>query len=282
VAMEPLRTWLNPVADTARWTAAARARESRRPDRLFHDPFAETLAGPDGSALLNHFHTERAAPDGNPFLAIRTRWFDDFLRETIPARGTQVVALGAGLDARAYRLAWAAGTLLFELDQPALLSYKVATLASAVPRCEVRHVPVNLADDWPAALLGAGLDRSRPTVWFAEGLLFYLSEPLAAEVLRRAAALSVPGSALAADLIGTGIFHFPYTRPFLRKLERSGSPWRFGTDDPAAFLASCGWHPTAVTEPGDPAANYGRWPARSNPGGFPGLPRSYLVSAAKR
>ncbi|MEJ7872748.1 MAG: class I SAM-dependent methyltransferase, partial [Rubrobacteraceae bacterium] len=42
----------NPVAPTSRWMAAARARESERPDRLFDDPLAEALAGPEGFAWL--------------------------------------------------------------------------------------------------------------------------------------------------------------------------------------------------------------------------------------
>jgi O-methyltransferase involved in polyketide biosynthesis len=42
---------LDPVARTARWTAAERARESARPDRLFEDPLAEVLAGEPGRAL---------------------------------------------------------------------------------------------------------------------------------------------------------------------------------------------------------------------------------------
>ncbi len=34
---------------TARWTAAVRARESPREDRLFYDPWAAALAGEEGA-----------------------------------------------------------------------------------------------------------------------------------------------------------------------------------------------------------------------------------------
>lgn len=269
------------VAETALWTAAARARESRRPDRLFDDPLAGALAGPRGTALLAHFHTDRAAPEGNPFLAIRTRWFDDVLTRVPP--GYQVVGLGAGLDTRAYRLAWPADTVLYEVDQPDLLAYKADILARVAdlgsPRCDCRRVPANLAGDWISALLTAGFDPSAPAMWFAEGVLFYLPEPAARAVTSRAAASCVPGSRFAADLIGTGIFRFPYTQPFLRKLAKAGSPWRFGTDDPAGFVESCGWRDVRVAEPGGSGADYGRWPAAAAPA-FPDLPRSFLVSAA--
>ncbi|WP_158883741.1 class I SAM-dependent methyltransferase [Amycolatopsis anabasis] len=271
------------VAKTARWTAAARARESRRGDRLFDDPLAELLAGPEGAELLTHFHPPHAAKEGNPFLPIRTRWFDEFLAGAV-GPGHQVVGLGAGLDTRSFRLDWPENTVLFELDQPDLLSYKESQLDSsgAARRCECHRVPVNLAGDWTAALTGAGFDPARPTVWFAEGLLFYLPEELAAAVVRQAAGLSAPGSRFAADLIGTGIFRFPYLRSFLGKLEDAGSPWRFGTDDPRGFVENCGWRVDEVVEPGEPRANYGRWPRRAAPAGFRDLPRSFLVAASAR
>jgi methyltransferase (TIGR00027 family) len=269
-------TTIGAVAKTALWTAAARARETRRPDRLFEDPYAETLAGEDGPMLLKHFHTSHAAADGNPFLPIRTRWFDDLLC-AVSAR--QIVGLGAGLDTRAYRLPWPEGTILFEVDQPELLGYKEHKLAGAgVPRCDCRRVPIDIGrPNWADALLAAGFDPAVPTVWFAEGLLFYLPEHLAHAVVARCAEMSVPESILAADLVGTGVFRLSYSQPFLRKLADAGSPWVFGTDDPAGFLSSCGWRPEHVTEAGRADASFGRWPALAAPAGIPILPRSYLV-----
>ncbi|MEV0408887.1 SAM-dependent methyltransferase [Actinoallomurus sp. NPDC050550] len=272
---------LGGVGDTARWMAASRARESRRPDRLFHDPYAEALAGPDGHLLLTHFHPRHANDDGNPFLPIRHRWFDDYLRECV-APGTQVVGLGAGLDTRAFRFDWPDGVVLYEVDQPAVLAYKRQRLTGAQDRCERHEVPVNLGDDWPDALTGAGFDPARPAVWFVEGVLFYLPEQLARRVLRDAARLAAPGSRIGLDLIGTGIFHFPYMREFLRRLEEADSPWVYGTDDPAAVLRECGWDDVVVTEPGWPGANFGRWrPEWSPAGDLPNLPRIFLVRAGR-
>jgi methyltransferase (TIGR00027 family) len=276
---------LVPVAQTALWTAAARARESARQDRLFDDPLATVLAGTAGADLLAHFDTAHSAPDGNPFLPIRTRWFDDFLTGGARA-GQQVVGLGAGLDTRAFRLNWPDGTTLFEVDRPDLLAYKDDRLAACgVPasagRCDRRAVPADLGTDWVGALNSAGFDAAAPTLWFGEGLVFYLAVVLAESVLRAAARASALGSAIAIDLVGTGIFRLPYTRPFLRRLEAAGSPWRFGTDDPAGFVRECGWPTVTVTEPGRPDADFGRWPANANPTNLPGLPRSYLVTARR-
>ncbi|MBB5870027.1 methyltransferase (TIGR00027 family) [Allocatelliglobosispora scoriae] len=270
---------LGGVGETARWMAASRARENRRPDRLFEDPFAEPLAGPDGPGLLTYFHPRHASETGQPYLPIRTRWFDDFLMSNV-GEGHQVVGLAAGLDTRAFRLAWPARVTLHEVDQPAVLAYKAERLPKAVERCEKRIVvPINLAEDWVTALTESGFDPSKPTVWFVEGLLFYLPEELAAEVLRKAASLSAPGSKIAADLIGTGIFNFPYMREFLRRLQEADSPWVFGTDDPAGFLRSTGWSNVHVSEPGDAGANFGRWPQAASSKTIPNLPRIFLVSA---
>jgi methyltransferase (TIGR00027 family) len=271
---------LGGVGETARWMAASRARESRRPDRLFNDPYAEVLAGPDGPGLLTHFHPTHANDEGNPYLPIRTRWFDDFLTERV-TKGGQAVGLGAGLDTRAYRMDWPSDVTLFEVDQPAVLAYKRDRLepTGAVERCDRREIPVNLADDWPTALRDAGFEPDRPTVWFAEGVLFYLPEELARQVMQRTATLSAPGSEAGVDLIGTGIFRFKYMREFLRRLEEADSPWVFGTDDIPGFMASAGWTDVRVTEPGHPGSAYGRWPAAAAPTTLPNLPRIYLVRA---
>jgi methyltransferase (TIGR00027 family) len=277
----PRQTYgLGGVGETARWMAASRARESRRPDRLFEDPFAEHLAGPDGPGLLTHFHPAHANDTGNPYLVIRTKWFDEYLAAHV-TDGAQVVGVGAGLDTRAYRLAWPDGVTVYEIDQPAVLGYKHEKLSAVggQPRCDRRPVPVNLADDWPTRLREAGFDPARPTVWWMEGVLFYLPEELARTVLRQIADLSAPGSRLALDLIGTGIFRFRYMREFLRRLEEADSPWRWGTDDVPGFISSCGWTDVAVTEPGHAGSNYGRWPESASPTHLPNLPRIYLVTA---
>ncbi|MFI1418631.1 SAM-dependent methyltransferase [Streptomyces sp. NPDC020731] len=272
---------IGSVARTALWTAAARARESSRPDRLFTDPLAARLAGREGPELLRHFHTRHAADEGNPFLAVRTRWFDDFLTAPDGPDVRQVVGLGAGLDARAIRLSWHEGTTLFEVDQADLLAYKEERLRESGlrARCARRVVPADLAGDWVSALLDAGYRPDEPSVWFAEGVLFYLPERLAHSVLEQVGTVCAPGTRLAVDLIGTGVFRLPYTREFLDRLAEAGSPWQFGTDDPAGFLSGCGWHVDVVTEPGFPDAAYGRWPRRANPADLPGLPRSYLAAA---
>lgn len=268
---------MDPVAQTSRWTAAARARESARPDRIFDDPFAERLATPAGFEILERMGV---VDGGNPFIAVRTRFLDEFLVRSVAAR-TQVVMLAAGVDARPYRLAWPEGVTWFELDRAEVLAAKREVLAGETPRCARRDVPVDLLADWTVALKDAGFDPSAPSVWVAEGLVVYQTEDEARAVLSRAASVAATGSQLAFDLPGTSLLTSELMKEPMKKLEAMGAPWRLGTNDPEGFVASCGWSTTAISRPGEPGVSYGRWPWTAAPRGTPGVPESFFVVAAR-
>src|ERR1700744_5127399 len=78
----PRDNTIHAVAAPGLLVAAMRAEESARDDALFHDPFAERLAGEDGRGLL----TEATAETGQPAapIVVRTRLYDEALvRATI-------------------------------------------------------------------------------------------------------------------------------------------------------------------------------------------------------
>jgi methyltransferase (TIGR00027 family) len=273
---------IDPVGDTARWVAAARAREHRRPDRLFADPFAAALAGPQSDRQL-----ERLAAVGGDVahgLALRTRFLDDYALEATGAGGLrQVVILGAGMDARAFRLAWPAGTAVFEVDQPAVLAEKARVLGAlgAEPRAHRRAVPIDLRDAWPEALMGHGFDPARPAVWIAEGLLVYLEADHVDALLARVGALAARGSRLAADVASAAVITWPEIGAWHAALAALGVVWRFGTDEPEQLFARHGWRAQAL-QPGEGAAAY---PERGAfeviPREIP-VPRAFLVTAERR
>src|SRR5438132_13080729 len=150
---------MDSAIETARWTAAVRARENRRPDRIFEDPWAEVLAGD-------------AIADESPNAVIRTRFFDEFLARATAGQGIrQIVLVASGMDARAYRRLWPDGTCVYELDRPELLELKDRLLreAGARPTCARQSVGVDLTERWTAALEEAGFDSSTPSAWLAEG-----------------------------------------------------------------------------------------------------------------
>ena len=156
------------VSKTALWVASMRATEAARPDRLHSDPLAAAFVAASGAEPIG------APPGAAEFLAIRTRFYDDFLDDAFVP---QVVLLAAGLDSRAFRLSWPSGASVFELDLPELMSFKETVVADSgvVAACSRVVVPIDLRTDWASALLAAGFDTSVPTAWVAEGLLQYLS-----------------------------------------------------------------------------------------------------------
>ncbi len=273
----------DPVAGTARWTAAERARESARPDRLFDDPLAELLAGEAGRAAA-----ERMRGDGtfdNPTVAIRTRFFDDVLSDALSLRRavSQAVLVAAGMDTRAYRLELPHELAWYELDRPELLAAKdrELTAARAAPRCDRRPVGADLADDWTWALTAAGFDPTRPAVWLVEGLIAYLDPAAVYQLFDEITALSAPGSELLTDPIGRSFLASSWMRPWLEQLDALDIPWRFGTDQPEDELfVPRGWE-AEVSPFSEVGTRLGRWPYPNYPRDTPGVPQSFLVHATR-
>ncbi len=142
-------------------------------------------------------------------MACRTRFYDGFFLEAARGGVGQAVILAAGLDARAYRLPWPAGTVVYEVDMPEVIEFKTLTLGDlgAEPTAERRTVAVDLRDDWAAALQAAGFDPKAPTAWSAEGLLVYLPDEAQDALFDNITALSAPGSRLAFEFVpDTAIF----------------------------------------------------------------------------
>ena len=205
------------VGSTAVMVAAARARETESADPLIRDPYARALVAGAGAGMWENFlddsvveritsaDPEIAAIFENMlgYQAVRTHFFDAFFAGAVAAGIRQVVILASGLDSRAYRLEWPAGTVVYEIDQPKVLDYKSAALADhgAKPTAVRREVPIDLRQDWPAALKAAGFDPTRPAAWLAEGLLMYLPADAQDRLFERITTLSAPGSRLSVEAI---------------------------------------------------------------------------------
>ena len=199
------------VGATATAVAARRAMASKGPNALIDDPFAEPLVNAVGvDAFIRMMNGEVEVSDDDPAftaqrlsegMAVRTRFFDTFFLEAAEAGVRQGVILASGLDTRAYRLPWPAGTVLYEIDQPQVIEFKTRTLADlgAAPTVDRRAVAIDLRDDWVDALRGSGFDSTQPTAWIAEGLLGYLPPDAQDRLFDNITALSAPGSR-----IGTG------------------------------------------------------------------------------
>ncbi|MGO8769407.1 MAG: class I SAM-dependent methyltransferase [Mycobacterium sp.] len=197
------------VGSTAANVATARALEAQKPRPLAVDPFAEVFCRAVGGHWADVL--DGKAPDhplksdwGEHFVnyqGARTKYFDEYFRRAADAGVRQVVILAAGLDSRAYRLDWPAGTTIFELDRPQVLDFKREVLAGhgAQPRAERREVAVDLREDWPQALRDGGFDAAKPSAWIAEGLLIYLPATAQEQLFTGVDNLACPGSHVAVE-----------------------------------------------------------------------------------
>ncbi|WP_319450265.1 MULTISPECIES: class I SAM-dependent methyltransferase [unclassified Mycobacterium] len=213
-------TWdiATSVGSTAVMVAAARAKETAQPQPLIRDPYAKLLVAGAGagvweSMLDDEFIAKVASEDAEAaavfehmsnYQAVRTHFFDEFFAGATAAGIRQVVILASGLDSRAYRLDWPAGTTVYEIDQPKVLEYKSAALAEhdVQPTAQLRHVAIDLRQDWPNALRQAGFDASVPTAWLAEGLLMYLPADAQDRLFEQVTELSATDSRIAIETVG--------------------------------------------------------------------------------
>ncbi len=269
------------LGSTAGWTAAMRASESQREDRLFHDPWAALLAG---KAEERWAKTAAAAQVNNSFMiAVRTRFFDDFLlRIATEHQIRQVVLMAAGMDTRAFRLSWPEQMRLFELDQPQVLEYKEQILASsgAIPTCEHKIIKVDLTDPWTETLPEAGFDPRQPSAWLLEGFLLFLPTTSEIRILDEVTSLSAPGSWIGFDAINSEMLTSEWTRPWIEAVAKAGVPRQGVLDEPEAFMAERGWLAT-LHQPGEEHVNYGRWPYPVMPLSMPNIPRYWFITAQR-
>jgi methyltransferase (TIGR00027 family) len=211
-------TWdlASSVGATATMVAAARAMASKGENALIDDPFAEPLVRAVGVDFFTRLVTGELRPEDldsdsesvgmqrmTDNMAVRTKFFDEFFLGATGAGVRQAVILAAGLDSRAYRLAWPVGTTVYEIDQPEVIEFKTRTLAElgAEPTANRRTVAMDLRYDWPSALIEEGFDPNQPTAWSAEGLLGYLPPDAQDRLLDTITELSAPGSRVAVESV---------------------------------------------------------------------------------
>jgi len=263
-------TWdlASSVGATATMVAAARAMATSAENPLINDPFADPLVRAVGVDFFTRLVTGELRPEDldsdsesvgmqrmTDNMAVRTKFFDDFFLSATNGGIRQAVILASGLDARAYRLAWPAGTTVYEIDQPEVIEFKTTTLAGlgADPTAKRRTVAMDLRYDWPSALIEEGFDPNQPTAWSAEGLLGYLPPDAQDRLLDTITELSAPGSRVAVESV-PNIDPSDHERA-IERMQAASARWRdhgFDLDfaelvylgdrnEAAAYLGDHGW-----------------------------------------
>lgn len=229
---------IQDVSDTAFWVASYRAAETERPDALFRDPLAERLAGERGRRFAKSMPSSSMT---GWTVVIRTVIIDDYIQQAVAEGVDLIVNLGAGLDARPYRLDLPVSLRWIEVDHPSIIDFKERELSNEKARCSLQRIRLDLTD--PALrrtfLSEIGASASHILV-LTEGVVPYLSVDDAA--------------ALADDLAATP--HVKYwvvdyiSAQAMQMISRSSmqkrlqnAPFRFFPPDWFAFFRSHGWKP---------------------------------------
>ncbi|KAJ4962439.1 hypothetical protein NE237_022378 [Protea cynaroides] len=259
-----LHATINNEWDSVQRTACQMAAGRALWKHVTHDPLAEVLAGETYLRSLHEKMTRdrinSAREVSGVILAVRTLWFDANLEAALNSFNggeAQVVLLGAGMDARAYRLSCLKGINIFEVDFPELLHMKATLLQAAMGSSNeheqlkmiaksLTRVAADIRDnDWSEKLQRSGFIPERNTVWVLEGILYYLSHIHAMQVLKTITAnCSLTHTVLLADFMNKSSTLFQST-------------YQFYSDWPENLLASLGFSDVKLSQLGDPDANFG-------------------------
>jgi methyltransferase (TIGR00027 family) len=269
--MADSNTTVQNISDTARWVAYFRALETKRPDALFQDPYAERLAGTRGFEIAN------TLPDGKKHewaWMARTYLFDQFVSREIRAGADVVLNLAAGLDARPYRMELPSGLRWLEVDFPEIIHHKEEVLAEDGPKCKLDRISLDLSDQEARRHLFARLNElGSNVVVMSEGLLIYLTNDEVASLANDLADCSHFRTWIV-DLTSPGQLRL-MQRTTGKKLQDAGAPFKFGPPEGQNFFVPYGWAPHDVQGMLKTAAQFNRPPKEllallPEPKGLPG------------
>ena len=225
------------ISDTARWVAVYRARESERPDAVFHDPFARRLAGERGEQIA----ASVTFMEKNSWPFVARTWLTDYLISEQLRQGTDmVINLAAGLDARPYRMELSRSLQWIEVDLPEILAHKEEILRNEKPVCVLERVRLDLSNKSARRELFSDLScRANRVLVVAEGLLVYLTEDEVA-ALGKDLATPVSFQHWIIDLASPALLRM-LARKMGTPLDQAGAPLRFAPEQGPEFFTRCGW-----------------------------------------
>jgi len=140
---------------------------------------------------------------------LRTQAIDAHLVAALRSGIGQIVILGAGLDARAWRLPALGSSTVFEVDHPATQQYKQRRIGRRTPLADVRYVAVDFEKErFSEGLERAGFRSTDPSMWIWEGVAMYLPLDAIRDTLEQLTRLSAGGSELAMTYRVPGMLPF--------------------------------------------------------------------------
>jgi methyltransferase (TIGR00027 family) len=194
---------------TALGIAIVRGIESEKPVevRICYDPYARQFVNPFLFKVVRFFdrigYSEIKGPGVMGFLTVRERHIDEYLKSCLEHGLEQLVILGAGYDARAYRFEELKhGVKVFEVDHPASQATKLEKLEQffGSPPAHVVFVPVDFnTQRLDQRLFESGYEEGLKTLFIWQGVTQYLTPESVDATLAFIAGHSGAGSALIFD-----------------------------------------------------------------------------------
>ena len=231
------KSLIDNVSDTALWVASYRAKETRRTDALFRDPFAERLCGDRGVEIAKSMGGSARYTEWS--VIVRTCIIDSYLQSLIKQGVDTVINLGAGLDTRPYRMKLPKSLRWIEVDYPHMIKYKQEILANEEPNCQLLRMGQDLSDVSSRQelfkILGA---KTKKAVVITEGVAPYLDNEQVAS--------------LAKDLRSHGSFQYwivdyfssdviKHLRGSRYRKKMQNAPFKFNPEDWFLFFKNLGW-----------------------------------------
>ncbi len=211
--MRPERPSLTAaIVSFGRGVGLSEARRDPHARDLLSGPFRLALSAVQGSRSLRN--VARIATGGLvDHATLRMAAVDDAVRDAAGDAIDQLVILGAGLDARPWRMKELAGVHVLEIDHPATQAYKRERIGAVRPCCQSHtFVAVDFEKDALGERLDAqALDVERPIHWLWEAVSMYLLPDAIDATLAEIGARSAPGSRLTMTYIRPDFL--PFHRP---------------------------------------------------------------------
>lgn len=243
--------------------------------RIFRDPFARAILGPDDDDAINDA-INTATPQRSAlrlFIAVRARFAEDSLAAAVERGIAQVVILGAGLDTFALRNPWPQ-IRVFEVDHPATQVWKRQCLVRAglaLP-ANACFAPVNFeSQKLSDGLAAAGFDPRQPAFFIWLGVVLYLTAGAIADTLDFIA--GVPQGEMVLDYFEPMESYPPEARARPQALAARaaaiGEPWLslFTPSEMATLLAAKGFSEIEDLGPAEIAARFFNQPAQEQRAG---------------
>ncbi len=165
---------IDEIGATAFVIAAIRALESKKPNPLFEDSYANLFS--NEIAKKAALQMDENFPPSTTMVSFRTRYFDQLVIDAYDSGVRQVVLLGGGFDMRAHRFSHPE-VKFFEIDKQAIIDYKSSVLKenglSQPPSVRCNYLKANIIHE----LEQIGFDCTTSSLFIWEGNTMYLPPP---------------------------------------------------------------------------------------------------------